>query len=194
MSTLPNLHGKRLILASASPRRKQLLSGLNIPFETIIREVDEQYDPTLQREHVARYLAGLKADQFRYDLPDDTIVLTSDTTVYIDGQILNKPANRAEAIDMLMHLAGRTHTVITAVCLLAQWREVLFHDETHVTFSAVTPEEAAYYVDRYNPMDKAGAYGAQDFIGYIAIRHLDGSYYNVMGLPVHRVYEELKSF
>jgi len=194
MKTLPNLKGKHLILASGSPRRQQLLRGLDLDFEIKLREVDESFDASLKREEVALYLAKLKADQFRHDLPPNTIVLTSDTTVYLDGDILNKPADRAEAIAMLLRLSGKTHTVITAVCLLSAWKEVLFHDETMVTFSRISAEEAAYYVDQYRPYDKAGAYGAQDFIGYIAIERLEGSYYNVMGLPVHKVYQALKTF
>lgn len=191
---LPNLQGKKVILASQSPRRQALLKGLEVDYEIRTKDIDENFPAELQREEVARYLADLKADAFISDLSSNEILITSDTTVFLDNDILNKPKDRSEAIAMLRRLSGATHTVITAVAMRSLDRSVLFHDETEVSFCELTDDEIIHYVDHYHPFDKAGAYGAQDFLGYIAIEKMNGSYYTVMGFPLHRVYQELKSF
>ncbi len=191
---LQHLKGKKLVLASGSPRRQALIQGLGVPVEVRVRPIDESYPPHLQREEVALYLASKKADAFVFDLSSDEIIVTGDTTVYLEGDILNKPESRDEAFAMLRRLSGRTHTVITAVCLLSVDRRVVFHDETEVTFGDLSDDEINYYIDVHQPFDKAGAYGAQDFIGYIGIVDMRGSFYNVMGFPMHRVYAELKGW
>lgn len=191
---LPNLQGKKVILASASPRRQELIRGLGIEVAVKVRSIDEQFPPELKREQVARFIAERKADAFRDDLGENEIIITGDTTVCIEDDILNKPENREEAIAMIKRLCKRTHSVISAVCILSSGREVVIHDETEVTFGDLTDDEIAYYVDQFRPYDKAGAYGIQEFIGYIGITELKGSYYTVMGFPLHLVYRELKSF
>lgn len=191
---LQNLNGKRLILASGSPRRQELIKGLGLPVEVRVRPIDESYPETLHREEVALYLAERKAEVFIHDLADDEVVLTGDTTVFLEGDILNKPANRQDAFAMLRRLSGKTHTVITAVCLLSSDRKVVLHDETDVTFADLSDDEIDYYIEVCRPFDKAGSYGAQDFIGYVGITSMRGSFYTVMGFPMHRVYAELKKF
>jgi len=183
----------RLLLASNSPRRRQLLTDLGVPYEIRLREVDEAYPAHLRRAAVAEYLAAHKADAYRADLAPDEVVLTADTIVCLDDDVLNKPADAAEARAMLTRLQGRTHDVYTGVCLLgSDGRRTVFSDQTRVTFRALSPAEIEFYVRTYQPLDKAGAYGAQDWIGMVAVTRLEGSYFNVMGLPVHRVWEELE--
>ncbi|TGE18044.1 Maf family nucleotide pyrophosphatase [Hymenobacter elongatus] len=183
----------RLILASNSPRRRQLLTDLGLPYEVRLREVDESYPPHLHRAEVAEYLAAHKADAYRADLAPDEVVLTADTIVCLDDDVLNKPADAAEAVAMLTRLQGRAHDVYTGVCLLGgDGRRTVFSDQTRVYFRALSAAEIKFYVRTYLPMDKAGAYGAQDWIGMVAVTKLEGSYFNVMGLPVHRVWEELE--
>jgi septum formation protein len=184
----------KIILASQSPRRQQLLGGLELEFEIRTKDTDESYSSALQREEVALYLAEKKADAFIPELKENEILITADTTVYINGEILNKPMDRDEAIKMLTKLSGQTHTVITGVCLANIKKKVVFHGETEVSFTKLEKWEIEHYVDHYSPFDKAGSYGAQDFIGYIGIEKMNGSYYNVMGLPLHLVYQHLESF
>lgn len=191
---LSHLKDRNIILGSGSPRRKLLLEGLNIPFVVKTKGVDEVYDESLQREEVPRFLSELKANAFEKDLIPEDILITSDTTVVLNNVILNKPVNEDEAKQMLHSLSGNTHTVITAVTITDLDKCVTFHDETEVTFKELTDEEIEFYISTYKPLDKAGAYGAQEFMGYIAIENLEGSYFNVMGLPVHRVYEELSNW
>ncbi|PJJ60488.1 Maf family nucleotide pyrophosphatase [Hymenobacter chitinivorans] len=189
-STLPTL---RLILASNSPRRRQLLTDLGLHYEVRLQEVDESFPPTLRRAEVAEYLAAHKAEAYRAGLAPDEVVLTADTIVCLDDDVLNKPADEAEAIAMLTRLQGRTHDVYTGVCLLTgTGHRVVFSDQTRVYFRSLTPAEIEFYVRQYQPLDKAGAYGAQDWIGMVAVTKLEGSYFNVMGLPVHRVWTELE--
>ncbi len=156
-------------------------------------DVDEIFPDDLPAEQVARYLAALKGEFFRPNLRDQVIV-TADTVVILQGRILNKPADREEAIQMLSILSGATHVVMTGVCILSKEKEVVFDDTTRVSFQELTSDEVNYYVDHYKPYDKAGAYGAQDWIGMVAIRKIEGSYFNVMGLPVDKVYHQLKQF
>ncbi|UOR06872.1 Maf family nucleotide pyrophosphatase [Hymenobacter aerilatus] len=183
----------RLLLASNSPRRRQLLTELGLPYEIRLKEVDEEFPPHLQRAAVAEFLAARKAAAYRDELAANEVILTADTIVCLDEDVLNKPADAAEAVHMLTRLQGRTHDVFTGVCLLAgDGRQVVFSDQTRVTFRPLSAAEIEFYVQRYQPLDKAGAYGAQDWIGMVGVTHLEGSYFNVMGLPVHRVWTELE--
>lgn len=191
---LPNLKGKILILASKSPRRQELLKGLEVDFEIRTREVDESWPLDMDRSLVAEFVAGKKADAFMKELQANEVVITSDTTVYLEGEILEKPRDKTHALRMLAAMNGKTHTVYTGVCISTLDKRVAFTDATQVTFANLTPEEREHYVDTYQPYDKAGAYGAQELMGYVGIEKLEGSYFNVMGLPLHRLYQELKSF
>jgi septum formation protein len=191
---LENLKNTRIILGSKSPRRQDLLGGLEIEFEIRVPEVEEIHPPDLQREHVARFLAALKADSMREDLKNDELLITSDTIVYIGEDMLEKPTDRSDAIRMLKRLSNNTHTVITAVALTSTEKQKVFHDETTVVFETLDDDEIEHYVDKYTPFDKAGSYGVQEFIGYIGIGSITGSYFNVMGLPLHKLYRELKQW
>lgn len=186
----------RLILASGSPRRRHLLTELGLPYEIRLREVDESFPLHLCRAEVAEYLARHKAEAYRPDLAPDELLLTADTIVCLDEEVLNKPADAAEARAMLGRLQGRAHQVYTGVCLLpGDGRPpVVFSDETTVYFQPLTSAEIAHYVARYQPFDKAGAYGAQDWLGLVGIARLEGSYFNVMGLPTHRVWPAVQAF
>jgi len=154
---------------------------------------DESFPADMPHEQVARYLAGKKAEVFRPRLQQE-IVVTADTVVILRDKILNKPQDRAEAIQMLTALSGQTHRVMTGVCILSREKEESFDDTTLVTFKTLTPAEINFYVDNYKPYDKAGAYGAQDWVGMVAIEKIEGSYFNVMGLPIHKVYQHLVSW
>lgn len=182
-----------LILASSSPRRQYLMREAGFTFEVEKPDVDESFPETLPVDQVARYLALKKAEYFRRDLHNEVIV-TADTVVILNNTILNKPADEQGAIHMLTMLSGKTHLVMTGVCILSAEKEESFDDTTEVTFKSLLPEEIKFYVTRYKPFDKAGAYGAQDWIGMVAIEKIVGSYFNVMGLPIHKVYTELQKF
>ncbi|WP_375417987.1 Maf family nucleotide pyrophosphatase [uncultured Hymenobacter sp.] len=182
----------KLILASNSPRRRQLLTDLGLRYEIRLREVDEAYPPHLRRAEIAEYLARHKAAAYAPGLAPDELLLTADTIVCLDEDVLNKPADAAEAAAMLTRLQGRAHDVFTGVCLRhGDGREVVFSDQTTVHFRPLSPAEIRFYITHYQPFDKAGAYGAQDWVGMVGVTRLEGSYFNVMGLPVHRVWEEL---
>lgn len=181
---------RQLILASSSPRRQFLMKESGFDFVVRKPDVEEDFPDTMPVENVASFLAKKKAEFFRPSITEE-IVVTADTVVILDQRILNKPADREEAIEMLSTLSGRTHTVITGVCVLSREKELVFDDRTEVTFKSLTRDEIEFYVDVYKPFDKAGAYGAQDWIGMVAVERINGSYFNVMGLPVHRVYQEL---
>lgn len=182
----------KLILASNSPRRKELLAGLGVPFEVrVFQDIDEHYPENLPVNEVARYIAKEKADAYRRIVAADELIITADTVVIVGDEILGKPMDEADAVRMLRLLSGRTHQVTTGVCLLTAEKERCFDVTTDVTFKTLTDEEIHYYVNRYRPFDKAGAYGIQEWIGYIGVTGLNGSYYNVMGLPVQRIYQEL---
>ncbi|AHJ97804.1 Maf family nucleotide pyrophosphatase [Hymenobacter swuensis] len=186
-------HRPRLVLASNSPRRRQLLTELGLTYEIRLREVEESFPAHLVRAEVAEYLAAHKASAYASDLAPDELVITADTIVCLDDDVLNKPADEAEAVQMLQRLQGRAHDVYTGVCLLCgDGRRVVFSDQTRVHFRALSLAEIEHYVRQYQPLDKAGAYGAQDWIGMVAVTRLEGSYFNVMGLPVHRVWEEME--
>jgi septum formation protein len=182
-----------LILASSSPRRQYLMKEAGFVFTVEKPEGDESFPEELPADQVAKYLAEKKAEFFRLNMKDE-IVVTADTVVLLEDRILNKPADRIEAIAMLSALSGQTHTVITGVCILSKEKETSFDDTTEVTFQKLTEEEIEFYVDNYRPYDKAGAYGAQDWIGMVAIEKIVGSYFNVMGLPIHKVYQHLISW
>ena len=182
-----------LILASSSPRRQYLMREAGYDFTVEKPDVDESFPKELPVEQVAKYLASKKAEYFRVELHNE-IVITADTVVILDNTILNKPENRDEAISMLSRLSSRTHIVMTGVCILSAEREESFDDTTEVIFKKLSPAEIEFYVDTYKPFDKAGAYGAQDWIGMVAIEKIIGSYFNVMGLPMHKVYEHLKNW
>jgi len=188
------LDGRKLILASASPRRHQLLKELHLPFETRLRPIEEHYPENLPVMDVAEYLAKLKSTAFYYDLKEDEIIITSDTIVLLGNQIMGKPNNRQEAIEMLKKLSGKPHLVLTAVCLSSKNKQLCFTEKTKVFFKPLTQAEILFYIDTYKPFDKAGAYGIQEWIGSIGIEKIEGSYYTVVGLPVARLYEELKMF
>ena len=182
-----------LTLASGSPRRRQLLTDMGVAFTIETRPTDEAFPDDMPADDVAEFLAREKADQFTADL-GQRLVLCADTVVILDNQILNKPADAAEAHRMLRRLSGRTHRVRTGVCLLSPEGPIAFTDEATVHFAELTDAEIDYYIRVCQPFDKAGAYGAQDFIGLVGVSRLEGSFYTVMGLPTHRVYAALKAF
>lgn len=184
----------KLILASNSPRRKELLAGLGLPFEVrVLQDIDESYPDDLPVSEVALYIAGKKADAYRTIVNDDELIITADTVVIVGNEILGKPVDEADAERMLRQLSGRTHQVTTGVCLLTASQERRFAVTTDVTFKELSDEEIRYYVTTYKPFDKAGAYGIQEWIGYVGVTCLHGSYYNVMGLPVQRIYETIRT-
>jgi len=183
-----------IILASKSPRRQNLLKELGFEFEIKTKEIEEIYPPELQKEAVAVFLSELKASAFKQDLNTNDLVLTSDTIVCLADEIIGKPTDRSDAIKMLGKLSGNKHEVITAVTLLSKDKQRTFYDVTEVHFKELTLSEIEYYIDKYEPFDKAGSYGIQEWIGYIGIEKINGSYFNVMGLPVKRVYDEILAF
>ncbi len=185
---------KNIILASKSPRRSYLLESAGIPFEVRAQDVEETYPAELAPEKVPAYLARKKATACKRWLENDTIILASDSIVLLDGEILGKPVDEADAKRILRKLSGKKHIVITGVCLLASHKEVVFDETTAVYFDTLSEEEIEYYVDKYQPLDKAGAYGIQEWIGLCKILKIEGAYTNVMGLPVSRVYHELIAF
>ena len=191
---LENLKDKNIILASKSPRRQELLKGLELDFEIRTKTVDEVFPKTLKRESISIFLSQLKAEAFLDELTENDILITSDTTVHLGEQLLEKPKDSQDAIQMLKQLSGQTHAVITAVTLSSKNKQKSFFQETQVSFARLSDLEIEHYVKNYEPFDKAGSYGVQELMGYIGIEKLDGCYYNVMGLPLQMLYNELKSF
>ena len=190
-----NLKKYRIILASNSPRRKELLAGLGVDYEVrTLPDVDESYPEKLQGADIPLFISKIKADAYKTLLQPDELMITADTIVWMDGMVLGKPRNRFGAIEMLRQLSGHTHQVFTGVTITTATRQHSFSVGTEVRFANLTDEEIVYYVDTYQPMDKAGAYGVQEWIGYIGVENIQGSYFNVMGLPVQRLYTELKKF
>lgn len=186
---------RRIILASNSPRRKELLAGIGIDFEVrVLQGIDESYPADLPIQDTAEYISRKKAAAYREQLADDELVITADTIVVLDDEVMGKPADEQEASSMLHKLSGRTHQVITGVTLTTKERQQSFSVLTDVTFKQLSDEEIDYYIAHYHPMDKAGSYGIQEWIGYIGVTGLSGSYFNVMGLPVQRIYEALKTY
>ena len=186
---------KKIILASGSPRRRELLAGLNIDFKVDTGNTfEETFDPSTPHKDVPALMSVGKSHGFHRPLSDDEILITSDTMVLMDGTIMGKPHSREQAVEMLQALSGREHEVVTAVTIRDKSRETTFTDTTIVDFKPLTQSEIDYYIDTFRPYDKAGAYGIQEWIGYIGITGIRGSYFNVMGFPVHRVYAELQKF
>jgi septum formation protein len=183
-----------IILASQSPRRQQLLSDIGIKFSVKALDVDESFPEGLSKEEIPVYLAELKAKAFLCELKENDLVITADTIVWLDGEVLGKPGDRAEAIKMLQKLSNHEHQVVTGVCLSSKAKQKSFFTVSNVTFKELTDDEIEYYVDNYKPYDKAGAYGIQEWIGYIGITHIEGSFFNVMGLPIQKLYSELLKF
>jgi septum formation protein len=194
---LETLYQLPIILASKSPRRIELMQQAGLQFTVqLAGETDEQYPPELQREEIPLFLARMKADAFRrtVTVPDHTIVVTADTIVWINNRVLGKPAGREEAIDMLEALSGNMHQVYTGVCLTTNHKQHSFFAESKVFFRKLANEEITFYVDHYQPYDKAGAYGIQEWIGLVGIEKIEGSYNNVVGLPIQKLYSELCRF
>ncbi|MEE0990366.1 MAG: Maf family nucleotide pyrophosphatase [Paludibacteraceae bacterium] len=183
-----------LVLASQSPRRRELLKGLDLEFTTCSVDADESFPAELKGADAVQYICKAKADAYRPFLEDKTIAITADTVVILDNKIIGKPKSHEEAFTMIRSLSGRVHEVITAVCIFSKEKCAEFYSSTEVYFSEITDEEIEYYINKYKPFDKAGSYGVQEWIGYIGIEKIVGSYFNVMGLPVKRLYDELKTF
>ena len=184
-----------IILASYSPRRKELLNGLDLDYEVkVLPDIEETYPDTLPTEEIPLYIAEEKAAAYQSVMEDDDLIITADTVVVLGDEVLGKPTDLDDARRMLRELSGQTHQVITGVCLMSKNKKRSFAVTTDVTFKQLTDDEIDYYVDTYRPLDKAGAYGIQEWIGYIGVTGLNGSYFNVMGLPVQRIYKELKLF
>ena len=188
------LKSKNLILASGSPRRQELLKSLGVPFEIRIREIDEVYPKHLKKSEISDYLAQLKSNAFVEELTPKDLLITSDTIVWYHNMALGKPKSKDDAFQMLQKLSGKTHEVITSVCLKSLQKEDIFSSITKVTFKELSSKEIQFYIDNYNPMDKAGAYGIQDWIGQIGVTKIEGSYFNVMGFPIHKIYSQLLKF
>ncbi len=185
----------QLILASESPRRQYLLKELGLDFEILTTNIREEYPPDLLPEQVAVYLADLKADSIDINrLPQKSVIIAADTIVSIDNEILGKPKTYREAVSMLQKLSGKKHEVVTAVCLKSKKKRVNFSVTSRVHFKDLSIEEIEYYIDNFQPFDKAGGYGCQEWIGYIGISRIEGSFFNIMGLPVKEVYEHLINF
>ncbi len=192
---LNNLDTYDIILASGSPRRRELLQQLGVPFRVVtLSGIDESHPDGLSPEDTARHICRNKAKAYKPLLTDDTLIITADTIVCLGNDILGKPADEADACQMLQRLAGRTHQVVTGVTVVTQTRTETIAVTTDVTFSPLTEEEIAHYVHLYKPLDKAGAYGIQEWIGMAAVERISGSYWNVIGLPVHQLYRLLKTF
>lgn len=193
----PEMFGnKKIILASASPRRALLMKSLGVDFSVVVKEVNEDC-PGLpdSPEEMAMCLAELKAAGFNPgELNPDEIIITADTVVSLNGSVIGKPVDRSDAVSMLRMLSGNMHIVFTGVCIMSAAKKVLFADETRVWFLLLSDEEINFYVDNFRPYDKAGGYGIQEWIGFAGVERIEGSYSNVVGLPTHRIYEELKRF
>jgi septum formation protein len=184
----------KIILASGSPRRQQFLKELEIDFEIKLKEIEEIYPDHLKAEEITDFLAKLKASAFENELNYNEVLITSDTIVCLENKALGKPIDASHALRMLTQMSGKTHKVITSVCLKSIKKEVVFHDETLVTFTDLSLDEIEFYLKNYKPFDKAGSYGIQEWIGLVAIEKIEGSYANVVGLPTHKLYKELMDF
>lgn len=192
---LDNLNKYKVILGSNSPRRKELLAGLDIDFEVrVIPGIDESYPSTIKAEDVPVFLARKKAEAYRKEMASDELLITADTIVWTFERMMGKPTSRAEAVSMLFALSDHVHEVITGVCIMTKDKTIDFSVATAVCFAKLSAADVDYYIEKYRPYDKAGAYGIQEWIGYIGVEAINGSFYNVMGLPVQRLYQELKKF
>ena len=191
---LPNLKQYKIVLCSNSPRRKELLRGLGLNFQTrIIDGIDESYDKSLPGEDIAKMISEKKAESYKATMSSDELIITADTIVYVDGEVLGKPQNKIDAARMLKMISGKCHDVITGVCLLTSNKRISFSVKTKVSFAQITDDEISFYIENYKPYDKAGAYGIQEWIGSIGVESIQGAYFNVLGLPVQRLYSELKN-
>ncbi len=192
---LPNLQKYKIMLASKSPRRRELLQQLRIPFNVItIGGIDESFPESIPLVDVPQYISSVKADAYQHKITDNELVITADTMVICGDKILGKPKDAQDAARMLRLLSGKTHQVATGVTISTTDKRTSFTTVSDVTFSELTDDEIDYYVENFIPLDKAGAYGIQEWIGAVAVSSINGSFYNVMGLPVHRLYQELKLF
>ena len=192
---LDNLNKYQIILASGSPRRRELLEGLGLPFTVkCIDGIDESYPESLPAEETALFIAKKKSEAYKGLTDSGHLIITADTVVVCNDMVMGKPFNKNEAKKMLNMLSGKTHQVITGVTLATKEKTVSFSVSTDVRFTTLDKKEIEYYVDKYRPLDKAGAYGIQEWIGYVGVEYISGSYYNVMGLPIQRLYQELKKF
>lgn len=186
---------KKIILASQSPRRQKLMRDAGFEFEVKTKSgIEEVFPQGLKKEEIAKHLAKLKAHAFAEELSEHTIIITADTIVWQKGEVLGKPESKQEAFRMIKRLSGKKHWVITGVCITSVEKQKLFHSSAKVYFDKLTDEEINYYIENYKPYDKAGAYGIQEWIGHIGIEKIKGSYFNVMGLPIHQLYKEIKQF
>ncbi len=192
MSLLNNISHYNIVLGSQSPRRKELMAGLNLKFEIGMIDVEESYPNQYSGVDIPMYLAEKKANAYRPKMDEQTMLITADTIVWYQGKVLGKPEDRQDAYRMLQALSGKTHQVITGVCISTLQRKKTFHVISEVRFANINDVEINYYLDNYEPYDKAGAYGVQEWIGFVGVEHINGSYFNVMGLPVQRLYNELK--
>ena len=193
MKPLENIQHYKIVLASNSPRRRELLSGLNLEYTVrVLPDIDESYPDTLKGEEIPMYISREKAEAYRNSMAEDELIITADTVVCINEKVLGKPQTQEEAKEMLRELSGKTHRVITGVCLMTRDLQRTFSATTQVTFDVLTEDEIEFYVEKFRPLDKAGAYGVQEWIGFVGVSRLEGSYFNVMGLPVQRLYQELK--
>jgi septum formation protein len=191
---LQNLQQYEIILASKSPRRQQLLEDLGLKFSIQSMDIPEVFPEGLEMTEIPVYLAELKAAAFLPHLKDHQLVITADTIVWLDGRVMNKPTDYTDGFRMLKDLSGKKHQVLTGVCLLSTEKKVSFFASTDVWFKQLTNNEIQYYLENFRPYDKAGAYGIQEWIGYIGIHKIEGSFFNVMGLPIQSLYEQLKAF
>lgn len=194
MMVLDAIKNYKLILASTSPRRQQLMQDAGLSFQIRIKNTEETYPKELDQFKVPAYLSKLKAAPFRDELRENELLITADTVVCLDSEILGKPINREHALETLRKLSGNKHTVVTGVCLTTTQKQYCFSTFTDVYFRALSEDEIVYYVDTFQPFDKAGAYGIQEWIGYVGIERIDGSFYNVMGLPIQQLYNILKKW
>ncbi len=192
---LKNISEYKIILGSNSPRRKELLSGLDIDFEVVtLPDVEEIYPPSLWKEEIPVFLSKLKADAYKSFMDDKSLLITADTIVWLNAKVYGKPTSEEDAKEMLRELSGKTHEVITGVCLTTKEKQKAFFAVSKVKFATLDDEEIEYYISKYKPYDKAGSYGVQEWIGYIGVEKLEGSFYNVMGLPVRMLYMYLKNW
>ena len=187
-----NLTNKKIILGSKSPRRQELLKGLGLSFKIKTKEINEDFPNSIDNSDVAAFLAKKKAEYFA--LSNDEIIINSETTVLLTNRILNKPQNTEEALRMLQRLSGKTHEVCTGVCIKSIEKEIIFSEFTSVTFKLLSLDEIEYYIKHFQPYDKAGSYGIQEWIGFIGVEKIEGCYYNVMGLPISKLYQKLLEF
>jgi len=192
---MTNFSKYNIILASNSPRRKELLAGLDIPFEVkTLPDIDESFPENLPGLEIPVYIAKAKADAYKQFLGQNSLLITADTIVWLDNKVYGKPIDAADAFSMLKALSGKTHEVITGVCLTTTDKQVVFSAVSKVKFAELEDDEIRDYIEKYKPYDKAGSYGVQEWIGYIGVESLEGSFYNVMGLPVRMLYQHLKTF